>query len=112
MRRGQFLRQMEEVVKINGAVLQDYSQKIIIDENPRPKIDAEGFITQELRYLGNIYPPNFDIYVNDQITRQPRDSTSPRGASNDELQVLTVEDVRVNYGKQQLQLRDRDRTVR
>ena len=112
MRRGQFLRQMEEVVKINGAVLQDYSQKIIIDENPRPKIDAEGYITQELRYLGNIYPPNFDIYVNDQITRQPRDNTSPRGASNDELQVLTVEDIRVNFGKQQLQLRDRDRTVR
>ena len=111
-RRGQFLRSMEETVKINGTILEDYSQKIIIHENPRPKLEPEGYVVQELRYLGNIEPPNFDIYVNDLLTRQPRSSTSPRGSSSDQLQVLTVENISVISGKQQLQLRDRDRPVR
>ena len=112
MRRGKFLRDLEETVKINGDILQDYSQRIVILENPRPVIDPQGYVTQELRYVGNIYPPNFDICVNDQLTRQPRDNQVPRGASSGQLQVLTVEDIQVVAGKQQLQLRDRDRPVR
>lgn len=116
MRRGNFLSSLEEIVTINGQRLDgpDYQktdQSIIIVENPRPRIDPQGFVEQDLRYLGNITPPNYDIHVNDLITRQPRDSSTPRGSSSDQIQVLTVEDIQVVYGKQQLQLRDRDRTV-
>ena len=111
-RRGTFLREAEETVKINGDTLSDYSQRIIIIEDRRPRIDPQGFVTQELYYVGNICPPNYDICVNDLLTRQPRDSASPRGSSSGQLQVLTVEDIRVIHGKQQLQLEDRDRVVR
>ena len=111
-RRGTFLRGAEETVTINGEALQDYQQKIIILEDRRPKIDPQGYIIQELYYIGNICPPNFNICINDQLTRQPRDDASPRGSSNMQLQVLTVEDIRVFQGKQQLQLQDRDRVTR
>ena len=111
-RRGTFLREAEETVKINGQLLSDYSQKIIILEDRRPRIDPQGFITQELYYVGNICPPNFDICVNDQLTREPRDSTTQRGSSNMQLQVLTVEDIRVIRRKQQLQSEDRHRPLR
>ena len=111
-RRGTFLRQSEETVKINGQILSDYSQKIIILEDRRPAIDPQGYVIQELYYVGNVCPPNYDICVNDLLTRQPRTDTLPRGSSNYQLQVLTVEDIRVLRGKQQLQLRDRDRPVR
>ena len=111
-RRGNFLRSLEETVKINGANLSDYSQRVIILEDLRPRLDPQGFVVQELRYIGNIEPPNFDINVNDLLTREPRDNTTPRGSSSGQLQVLVVEDIRVIQGKQQLQLRDRDRIVR
>ena len=121
MRRGRFLSSLEEIVSVNGNRIDSNGnpvtytkddQSIIIMEDLRPRVDPQGFVEQELRYIGNITPPNFDIQINDLITRQPRDSSSPRGASNEQIQVLTVEDIRVVYGKQQLQLRDRDRPIR
>ena len=117
MRRGRFLRQLEEIVRITGSRDPDpgyekADQRIIILEDLRPRLTPEGYVVQDLRYIGNIDPPNFDIYVNDLITRGPRDSTTERGASGGQLQVLTVENVSVIAGKQQLQLRDRDRSVR
>ena len=114
MRRGRFLGSLEEKVTItstNGD-LRTNDQSIIILEDFRPRLNPQGFVEQELRYLGNIVPPNFNIQINDLVTRQPRSSTSERGSSNQQLQVLTVENIQVVYGKQQLQLRDRDGHVR
>lgn len=116
MSRGNFLRCQEETVTINGCNLTDYQQKIIVMESRRPKVDPQGYVTQELYYIGNIYPANCDIYINDEITRKPLTCESPRGASSGYIQVLTVEDIRIvcirGQTKQQLILRDRDRPVR
>ena len=117
MWRGRFLRQLEEVVLITGSRNSDpdyekADQRIIILEDLRPRLEPEGFVAQDLRYIGNIDPPNFDIHINDFVTRQPRDAITERGASGGQLQVLTVENISVVAGKQQLQLRDRNRPIR
>ena len=114
MRRGPFLSSLEEIVTItrNDGTVKTENQSIIILEDYRPRLNPEGFVEQELRYIGNIVPPNFDIETNDLVTRQPRSPLSQRGSSNEQLQTLTVENIQVVYGKQQLQLRDRDRPVR
>ena len=119
MRRGRFLASLEEKVTITGSrpnsIPDSYEktdQSIIILEDFKPRLNQKGFVEQELRYLGNIVPPNFDIQINDLVTRQPRDSDSPRGSSNKQLQTLTVENIQVVYGKQQLQLQDLDGYVR
>ena len=117
MRRGRFLRQLEEVVRITGSRDPDpdyekTDQRIIILEDLRPRLEPEGFVAQDLRYIGNIDPPNFDIQINDLITRQPLNATTRRGASSGQLQVLTVENIAVVAGKQQLQLKDQNRPVR
>ena len=119
MRRGRFLTSLQETVEINGDrpgetpdTYQKTDQLIIIVEDLRTRVDPQGFVEQELRYIGNIVPPNFDIRINDLVTRQPRGSDCPRGASSGQIQVLTVQDIQVVYGKQQLQLQDRDRPVR
>ena len=116
MRRGRFLRQLEEVVRITGsrdpdADYEKTDQRIIILEDLRPRLTSEGYVVQDLRYIGNIDPPNFNIYVNDLITRQPRNATTERGSSSGQLQVLAVENISVVAGKQQLQLKDQ-RSVR
>ena len=95
MRRGRFLRQLEEVVRITGSRDQDSDyektdQRMIILEDLRPRLEPEGYVAQDLRYIGNIDPPNFDIHINDFITRQPRDATTERGASGGQLQVLSL----------------------
>lgn len=119
MRRGRFLGSLEEIVTITGSrpgktpdTYEKTDQSIIILEDFRPRLNPEGFVEQELRYLGNIVPPNFSIEINDLVTRQPRSPTSERGSSNEQLQTLTVENIQVVYGKQQLQLRDRDGHLR
>lgn len=117
MKRGRFLHQLEELVTINGSrdsgtPYEKTNQPIIILENVRPRLTPEGYVEQELRYIGNINPPNFDISVNDIITRQPFNPSMERGSSSGQLQALTVENISIIAGKQQLQLRDRDRTVR
>ena len=112
-RRGTFLRnEMEETVTINGAVLSDYQQKIIILPDRRERTDSQGFTTQELYYHGTVYPPNFAICINDLITRYPRDKDHQRGSSSGQLQVLVVQQIEVVFGKQSLTLQDRDRIVR
>ena len=110
MRRGPFLSSLEEIVTItsNSGDIRTNNQSIIILEDFRPRLNPQGFVEQELRYIGNITPPNFDIEINDLVTRQPRSPTSERGSSNQQLQTLTVENVQVVFGKQQLQLQDRD----
>ena len=115
MRRGPFLSSLEEIVTITGSrpgeipdTYEKTDQSIIILEDFRPRLNPQGFVEQELRYIGNITPPNFDIQINDLVTRQPRSPLSQRGSSNEQLQTLTVENVQVVYGKQQLQLQDRD----
>ena len=114
-RRGSFLSSLEEIVTITGergglnAVVTP-SQAIIILEDTRSRPLNEGYT--ELNsgyYIGNICPPNYDICVNDLVTRQPRNQNSNRGSSSGQLQVLVVQDIRVIGNKQQLQLQDRDK---
>ena len=139
--RGRFLKRMEEKVKITGtreespANLSSEEQElftelpdgtwqyqqdaisIIIQPDRAPRLTPQGFVVQDLRYIGNITPPNFLIRINDQVTRFPRDSTEPRGSSNEDIQILTVEDVQIEprirgTDLQQLQLSDRNRPER
>ena len=111
-RRGTFLRNQEETVTINGAVLRDYNQIMIILPDRRERTDSQGYTTQELYYHACVYPPNFGICINDLITRYPRNETHQRGSSNEQLQVLVVQQIEVVFGKQSLTLQDRDRIVR
>ena len=107
--RGEFLNSMKEIVKINGEV----DQEIIIVEESRPGVmNQQGIVVLNLSYIGNICPPNYDIKVNDQLTRYPRNKQEERGSSDGYLQVLTVENIEVVKDKQQLLLKDRDRVVR
>ena len=112
MARGTFLSSLEEKVTITGIrdgvnIVVEQNQCIIILEETRQKFDTErGVLVQESGYyIGNICEPNYQICVNDLITRQPRNSADPRGSS-EYLQVLIVEDIRVIGNKQQLQLVD------
>ena len=111
-RRGTFLREQQETVTINGAVLSNYEQIMIILPDRRERVDSQGFTTQDLYYHACVYPPNFDICINDLITRYPRDCDHERGSSSGQLQVLVVQQIEVVFGKQSLTLQDRDRIVR
>lgn len=117
--RGTFLRRMEEKVRITGTREESpanlsseeqafftelpngtvqYEQdaiSIIIKEDRTPRLTPQGFVVQELRYIGNITPPNYLIRINDQVTRFPRSSSEPRGSSNEDIQVLTVVNVQI-----------------
>lgn len=113
--RGRFLRNLEEKVTItmdrDDGTTTIENLPLIIVEDRTPRLTPQGFVVQDLRYIGNITPPNFQIRINDKVTRFPRSSTDPRGSSNEDIQILTVEDIRVIRNKQQLQLRD-DRSTR
>ena len=135
-RRGRFLKSLEENVDItgdrseygnlpdtgNGGIqngrFQKTGQSIVILEDRTPRITPQGIVVQDLRYIGNISPPNPNIHINDQVTRfrrtDPNAKNSQRGSNNDDQQVLTVVDLEIiECGKvQQLQLRDQDRKVR
>ena len=109
-RRGSFLTALQENVTVTGNRGNvDYefeNQPAIILEDNAPRFENEQFTIQKGRYIVNIYPPNYDICVNDSITRQPRDANDRVGSSSGQLQVLIVQDIRIIYGKQQLQCRD------
>lgn len=115
-RGGGLRREMQELVTIYGSRVnqdgsdihyQKFNQKIIIMPLEKAKIEAKGFVFQDSDYVGLLKPPNFYIHVNDQITRQPRSEDNPRGASNDQIQILTVQDIDILKGRQMLYLNDR-----
>ena len=117
-RRGRFQKSLEETVSVNGERPgTDYSkddQKITILEDRTPRLTPEGVVVQDLRYIGNISPPNNSIWINDKITRTGRAEPSLRGSSNEDIQILTVESIEIidHCQIQQLKLTDRDRPIR
>lgn len=113
--RGRFLRNIEEKVTVtmdrDDGTNTIENLPVIIVPDRTPRLTPEGFVVQDLRYIGNITPPNFQIRINDLVTRFGRTSTEPRGSSNEDIQVLTIEDIQVvprlrGTDLQQLQLRD------
>lgn len=103
-----FLDSLKETVTING----EGSQEITIMEVGKANFEAQGYILQDANYLGFISPPNFDLKINDLLTRQPRTEEMERGSSSGQYQVLTIQAIEVVGQKQQLLLKDRDRSVR
>lgn len=109
MRRSRHLRQAEETVIIthgDGTENEDQeTASMIILEDKTPRFNREGVIIQDTRYVANLSKPLLSIEEGDRIRRIPREAPSYRGATS-KSQILVVEDVRVLWGTQQLQLTD------
>ena len=116
MARGRFLTSLQEIVTVTGErgglkeVIKE-AQPAIVMEDTRIRIGDDQYTTQRGLYIVNICPPCFKICVNDLVTRHPDDANNPRGSSSGQLQVLVIQEIRIVYGKQQLQCRDID-TIR
>ena len=119
MRNGRKVTSLYETVTITGDRIDssgqpttyEVEQSMIILPDRSPRITPEGYTVENSHFIGNLSPPNFQIRENDRVTRSPRGTVESRGASNDNIQVLTVEFIQSPIdGIQQLQLRDR--TVR
>ena len=111
-RRGRLSKELQEVVSVfgdrdNNGHYQKLDQKIIILPAEHAKLQFKGYTFKEQLFYGFIRPVNFFIHFGDRITRQPRSESYLRGASNGQIQVLTVLNTDNIKGQQILELEDR-----
>ena len=105
MRLSRSFKAAEETVTIIHDDGTTEQASMIIREDKIPRFDENGYILQDNRFIATVSNPRFNIEINDQIRRNPRSNTTPRGATGD-YQILNVEDVIVLWDTQRILLTD------